>query len=86
MKEGDKAEMQIQWVELVFNNTEMKGGQGGGNGQGQGQGRCVNVCSIDETTVLGLPVLITGGGKSLRAGGRGMRLLVAVVMVIALWR
>jgi hypothetical protein len=49
MKVGETAAMQIQWIEVVYNNTDAGRVQGG---------RCVNVCSIDETSVLGTPVLI----------------------------
>lgn len=57
MKVNDQASMQIQWIELVYNNTDP------GNVK---TGRCVNVCSIDETTRLGTPVLMTGntGGQN----------------------
>jgi len=53
------AYMQIQWIEMVYNNTEpflVK------------TGKCANVCSIDETTRLGTPVLMTNTGRvALRA-------------------
>ena len=48
--------MQIQWIEMVYNNTDVGLVK---------TGKCVNICSIDETTKLGQPVLITGGmGRS----------------------
>ena len=53
MKVNTEAYLQIQWIELVYNNTDP------GNVK---TGKCVNVCSIDETTRLGTPVLMTGGG------------------------
>ncbi|KAK3315712.1 glycoside hydrolase family 16 protein [Apodospora peruviana] len=52
MPPGKEAYMQVQWIEMVYNNTDP------GNIK---TGKCVNVCSIDETTRLGQPVLITGG-------------------------
>ncbi|KAK1759992.1 glycoside hydrolase [Echria macrotheca] len=58
MAVNTEAYMQIQWIELVYNNTDP------GNVK---TGKCVNVCSIDETTRLGTPVLITGNGN----GGGG---------------
>jgi hypothetical protein len=54
MPVGGEAYMQIKWIDMVFNNTDP------GLGPGR-QGGCRNVCSIDETTKLGTPVLITGG-------------------------
>ncbi|KAK3342227.1 concanavalin A-like lectin/glucanase [Neurospora tetraspora] len=55
MGQGGKAEMQVQWIEMVYNSTEAAGpvtGPGNKNG-------CANICSIDETTKLGTPVLIS---------------------------
>ncbi|KAK3402409.1 concanavalin A-like lectin/glucanase domain-containing protein [Sordaria brevicollis] len=60
--QGGRAEMQVQWIEMVYNSTE-GGGAGGGVGDKKG---CVNICSIDETTRLGTPVLVggpNGGGN-----------------------
>ncbi|KAK4223824.1 glycoside hydrolase [Podospora fimiseda] len=53
MDVGRDAAMQIKWIDMVFNNTERVK-----------QGRCGNVCSIDETTKVGTPVLITGNSPS----------------------
>lgn len=50
---GEQAVMQIKWIDMVFNNTERVK-----------QGKCGNVCSIDETTKLGTPVLMTGNTPS----------------------
>ena len=52
MGQGGKAEMQIQWIDMVYNTTE-------GAGPVPGINKCVNICSIDETTKLGTPVLIS---------------------------
>ncbi|KAK5657923.1 hypothetical protein OQA88_2472 [Cercophora sp. LCS_1] len=49
MKEGESAKMQVQWIDLVYNSTETKK-----------QGGCRDVCSIDETTKTGIPVLMSG--------------------------
>ena len=56
MSPKSEAYLQIQWIEFVYNNTDP------GNVK---TGKCVNVCSIDETTRLGTPVLMTGNSKSL---------------------
>ncbi|KAK4168336.1 glycoside hydrolase [Cladorrhinum sp. PSN259] len=53
MDEGTEAVMQVKWIDMVFNNTERVK-----------QGRCGNVCSIDETTKLGTPALLTGNTPS----------------------
>ncbi|GAB1315324.1 hypothetical protein MFIFM68171_05534 [Madurella fahalii] len=50
---GGEAYLQIRWIEMVYNNTDPGAGKSGG---------CKNVCSIDETTRLGTPVLMTSGG------------------------
>lgn len=56
MQEGQEAVMQIKFIEMVFNNTEATGRPGlAPAGQ-----KCRNVCSIDETSRLGTPVLLTG--------------------------
>lgn len=54
MRPREEAYLQIQWIEIVYNNTD--------TGR-ERPGKCVNVCSIDETTELGTPVLITGDCK-----------------------
>ncbi|KAK0617720.1 glycoside hydrolase family 16 protein [Immersiella caudata] len=62
MKVGDTAMMQIQWIEVVYNNTDPGRAKVGG---------CVNVCSIDETSLLGTPVLITVPPQQPAGGGGG---------------
>lgn len=56
MGQGGKAEMQVQWIEMVYNSTEASGPVTGPWGDKKG---CANICSIDETTQLGTPVLIS---------------------------
>ncbi|EGZ68682.1 concanavalin A-like lectin/glucanase [Neurospora tetrasperma FGSC 2509] len=56
MGQGGKAEMQVQWIEMVYNSTEVSGPVTGPWGDKKG---CANICSIDETTQLGTPVLIS---------------------------
>lgn len=53
MTHNSHAYMQIQWIEVVYNSTDpflVK------------TGSCINVCSIDETTRIGTPVLMTNRG------------------------
>ncbi|KAM7215887.1 hypothetical protein V8F06_008743 [Rhypophila decipiens] len=52
---NQQAYMQIQWIEMVYNNTDAGLVK---------TGSCVNICSIDETSKLGQPVLITGGQQN----------------------
>ena len=52
------AYLQIQWIDVVFNNTDPNYSR---------SGSCRNVCTIDETSQIGTPALMTGttsGGKS----------------------
>ena len=55
MSKGDKAELQIQWIEMVFNTADAKSGRGRGG-----------LCSVDE--VVGTPVRAEGVATS-GAGG-----------------
>lgn len=76
MEVGSEAYLQIQWIDMVFNNTD-KTSPGLNPNPGHG-GRCSNICSIDQTKTIGTPVLIAsddGGGKPVPSGlprGRGM--------------
>jgi hypothetical protein len=56
MAVGGEAYLQIRWIEMVYNSTDPGTVRSGG---------CKNVCSIDETTRIGTPVLMTGGGYTL---------------------
>lgn len=53
MSVNDEASLQIQWIEMVYNNTDPGATR---------TGKCVNVCSIDETSKIGQPVLLGGNG------------------------
>ena len=53
MTENTHAYQQIQWIEMVYNNTDPFQVK---------TGKCINVCSIDETSRLGTPVLMTNTG------------------------
>lgn len=48
------AYMQIQWIEMVYNNTDP---------QLVKSGNCINVCTIDETSKTGVPALLTNIGR-----------------------
>jgi beta-glucanase (GH16 family) len=69
MAVGSEAYLQIQWIDMVFNNTDTNINYNPNNRHG----RCGNVCSIDQTRTIGTPVLISsdiGGGKySTQSGG-----------------
>ncbi|KAI1372648.1 carbohydrate-binding module family 1 protein [Hypoxylon crocopeplum] len=58
MTVGSSAEMQIQWIDIVYNSTDSTPGNPFTN-PGAG-GACANTCSIDLTSKLGTPVLISG--------------------------
>ncbi|KAI1502358.1 glycoside hydrolase family 16 protein [Biscogniauxia marginata] len=79
MSVNSTAEMQIQWIDFVYNNTDATAtppsfpGLPGNPGQNLGSAAsCANVCSIDQTSKLGTPVLISqpGGGQN-PGGGQG---------------
>ncbi|KAK4114148.1 glycoside hydrolase family 16 protein [Canariomyces notabilis] len=85
MSVGDSAYLQIQWIELVFNSTEVA--------SQSGDGVCQSVCSIDETPQLGRPVLLWARDGWKNAGTRlprslvstGVAGLVAVLLAGAFW-
>ncbi|ETS86826.1 hypothetical protein PFICI_00654 [Pestalotiopsis fici W106-1] len=62
MARGSEAYLQIQWIDMVFNNTDTSLGAN----PAAVRGHCANVCSIDQTRTIGSPVLIAsdnGGGQ-----------------------
>jgi len=59
MGKGHKAEMQIRWIDMVFNSTDVV--EQGVYSQPK-EGGCRRMCSIDETTQIGRPVVISHGG------------------------
>ncbi|OTA97512.1 glycoside hydrolase family 16 protein [Hypoxylon sp. CO27-5] len=66
MSIGAQAEMQIQWIDIVYNSTDPTPGNPFTN-PGAG-GSCANTCSIDLTTKTGTPVLISGpSGMKIRS-------------------
>ncbi|KAI0897045.1 carbohydrate-binding module family 1 protein [Annulohypoxylon nitens] len=67
MSLGASAEMQIQWIDIVYNSTDPVPGNPFLN-PGAG-GACANTCSIDLTSKTGTPVLISGPSGSNPAPG-----------------
>ncbi|KAB5558543.1 glycoside hydrolase family 16 protein [Coniochaeta sp. 2T2.1] len=51
---GGAAYMQIQWVEMVYNSTE----KAQERREGEGEKGCRAVCSVDETSKTGQPVML----------------------------
>ncbi|KAI0023282.1 concanavalin A-like lectin/glucanase domain-containing protein [Xylariomycetidae sp. FL0641] len=72
MSVGDEAQLQVQWIELVYNSTgydkrrdvrgttELPRRDKKGDEEG-----CSNVCSIDDTATTGTPVLLHGDAARL---------------------
>ncbi|KAI1780218.1 carbohydrate-binding module family 1 protein [Hypoxylon cercidicola] len=58
MTAGLSAEMQIQWIDIVYNSTDPTSGNSSTNPGARGH--CANTCSIDLTSKTGTPVLISG--------------------------
>lgn len=64
MSVNSEAYLQIQWIDVVYNNTDATIGV-----MPSANAKCATVCSIDETKTVGVPVLITStpstpnGGK-----------------------
>ncbi|KAI0482411.1 carbohydrate-binding module family 1 protein [Xylariaceae sp. FL0804] len=56
MDVGDSAELQIRWIEFVYNTTA----DDGDGSSSRPVESCANVCSIDETPEIGTPVLLAG--------------------------
>ncbi|KAI0839957.1 glycoside hydrolase family 16 protein [Hypoxylon sp. FL0890] len=51
MASGQSAEMQIQWIELIYNNTA----------EPSQFNHCANVCTVDVGTQPGVPALLSSG-------------------------
>ncbi|KAL1843406.1 hypothetical protein VTJ49DRAFT_1756 [Mycothermus thermophilus] len=91
MSRFDAAYLQVQWIELVFNSTARRNGPGGDEVSKKkvrrgGERGCKVVCSIDETPLLGTPVLLweSGAARRLRDGGIVAWVPRAVVLVTVL--
>jgi beta-glucanase (GH16 family) len=76
MSVGGEAYMQIRWIDIVYNSTDPGAGR---------QGGCRNVCSIDETTKIGTPVLLTGGGCTRTVPGSALLYVLSVLTVYPLF-
>ncbi|CAJ2506403.1 Uu.00g005330.m01.CDS01 [Anthostomella pinea] len=70
MSVGNEAYLQVQWIELVYNSTgSAKTTDKRGEGESlerierRAEASCVNVCSMDDTTKIGTPVLLQGGAS-----------------------
>ncbi|KAI1277395.1 concanavalin A-like lectin/glucanase [Xylaria sp. FL0933] len=70
MSVGSSAEMQIQWIEFVYNTTDTNPGTPSPPPVTQ---LCANICSIDQTSKTGTPVLVQqpGNGNPSPGGGGG---------------
>ncbi|KAK7907996.1 glycoside hydrolase family 16 protein [Apiospora marii] len=72
-----EAYLQVQWIEMVYNSTGPPSTPSPGQPfpgwpfPGQPSTACKSVCSIDETSVIGTPVLITKPGTSAKYGQCG---------------
>lgn len=75
MSTNGEAFLQIQWIEMVFNNTDTE--------YMPRSGTCTNICSIDDTPVTGTPVLIASGGRSILRSPR-CRFFLSVLPSVAL--
>ncbi|KAK4232026.1 xyloglucan endo-transglycosylase [Podospora fimiseda] len=90
MSVGGQAELQVKWIEIVYNSTEAEGGKIKMTSKAKKEknegGICGAVCGIDGTGVeeVGKPVLLwdNGGGERIR-GSWGL-LWVAVGLSVVL--
>lgn len=63
----DAAYLQVQWLEILFNNSEASA-RAGGEGE---EPACASVCSIDRTPRLGTPAMLWENGAAGRPNGAG---------------
>ncbi|RYP41177.1 hypothetical protein DL767_001181 [Monosporascus sp. MG133] len=70
MTMGNEAYLHVQWIELVYNTTTPENSK-------REEGQCYNVCSIDETETVGIPVLLQGGASGLLDRTRGFGSVVS---------
>lgn len=86
MTVGGGAYLQVQWLEMVFNNTEIGEGEGKRKRDGEGKVGCEAVCSVDQTPELGRPVMLwDNGAAGVNGAGRVVAWVprgVVVVMVL----
>ncbi|KAL2193032.1 glycoside hydrolase family 16 protein [Corynascus similis CBS 632.67] len=67
MPVGSEAFLQIRWVEMVYNSTDPDKKASAKAKLSASDGGCSKVCSIDETSELGRPVLLEGAANTLVA-------------------
>jgi hypothetical protein len=65
MSVNSEAYLQIQWIDVVYNNTDPTIGV-----KPSANAKCSTVCSIDETKTVGVPVLITSTPSNPNGGRR----------------
>ncbi|KAL2158790.1 hypothetical protein VTH06DRAFT_3982 [Thermothelomyces fergusii] len=72
MPVGGQASLQIKWIEIVYNTTDRsRGGDGAREDEDEKEKEketgCRRVCSIDETSRIGTPVLLSAGVRPVAA-------------------
>lgn len=83
MTEGSEAYLQIQWIELIYNSTSTDTSEDPPRSHRSGRlsslarrddaGSCKRVCSVDDTTKIGSPVMLQGGASgNSRLGSLGI--------------
>lgn len=85
MSVGDAAYLQIQWLEMVYNSTN-EGGQGKKGflgGRADAASGCKAVCSVDETSKTGTPVMLWSNGAE-RAWGTGLARWIPFGLVLGM--
>ncbi|KAH9900598.1 concanavalin A-like lectin/glucanase domain-containing protein [Xylariomycetidae sp. FL2044] len=88
MSVGTEAYMQVQWIELVYNST---GTAKTTDTHKKRDGEfCYNVCSIDDTSKTGTPVLLQGSGSRLLGEKMGILgsacvWMPLVLMILMFW-
>jgi beta-glucanase (GH16 family) len=85
MSRNDAAYLQVQWLEVVFNNTEVgKTADNKRRRDGASSG-CAAVCSIDQTPQLGKPVMLWDNGAAGKRPNGGGRLVRWVPIGMVSW-
>jgi hypothetical protein len=88
----DAAYLQVQWLEIMYNNTDPEHAGGGSKVRraegGEAKKGCGAVCSVDATPQLGQPVMLwNNAAVSAREAGAGRAIVwvpTGVVLVMAL--
>ncbi|OIW33522.1 concanavalin A-like lectin/glucanase [Coniochaeta ligniaria NRRL 30616] len=80
----DAAYLQIQWLEMVYNSTGAEPAQRRSLLSGRAEG-CKAVCSVDETSKTGTPVMLwTSGAGRACVRGSGMAGWITVGLVLGM--